>query len=232
MMTSSPDRGILYLVSTPIGNLKDISFRALEILSGVNLIAAEDTRHTRILLEHYNINTPTTSYYDYNKQKKAPQILQRLVNGDSVAIVSDAGTPGISDPAFYLVRAAISENIQVQAIPGATAFIPALIISGLATDRFIFEGFLPVKKGRQKRLQSLEGETRTIVFYESPKRLVRTLEDIYNHLGDRPIAIAREITKKFEQIWRGQLSDLLNEISKTELRGEFVIVIGKKSKSY
>jgi 16S rRNA (cytidine1402-2'-O)-methyltransferase len=220
--------GVLYLVSTPIGNLKDISFRALEVLSGVDIIAAEDTRRTRILLQHYNIRTRTTSYHDFNKENKTPSLLKRLSAGESVAIVSDAGTPGISDPAFYFVRAAIAEQIKIEAIPGATAFIPALIVSGLPTDRFVFEGFLPTQKGRNKRLKNLAEETRTIVLYESPKKLERTLRDLQQHLGDRQIAIVRELTKKFEDIRRSLISEILEQMPTDTLRGEFVIVVGGK----
>ncbi len=186
--------GKLYLVSTPIGNLKDITIRAIEVLSNVDLIAAEDTRHAAILLKHYNITIPTTSYFDFNKEKKTPGLIKKLLQGQSIAVISDAGTPGISDPAFYFVREAIRQDIPVEAIPGATAFVPALIISGLPTDRFIFDGFLPTKKGRQKRLQEIANEKRTIILYESPRRLLKTVADLKQHLGNRRIAIARELT--------------------------------------
>ena len=219
---------MLYLVSTPIGNLKDISFRAIDVLSQINLIAAEDTRRTRILLQHFNIQTRTTSYHDFNKESKTPSLLKRLRDGESVAVVSDAGTPGISDPAFYLVRAAIAQNVRIEAVPGATAFVPALVVSGLPTDRFVFEGFLPVKKGRNKRLQYLQDETRTIILYESPNRLKRTLKDLQQHLGDRPVAIVREITKKFEEIKRGRISEILVQLNNVNIRGEHVIVVGGK----
>jgi len=222
----SDKTGKIYLVSTPIGNLKDITFRAIEILSSVDLIAAEDTRHAAILLNHYHITTHTTSYYDFNKEQKTPILIERIKAGESVAIISDAGTPGISDPAFNLVRAAINENIIVEAIPGVTAFVPALIISGLPTDRFVFEGFLPTKKGRQKRLDLLKDENRTIILYESPKRIVKTLAQLYTTLGERKICIVRELTKKFEQVYRGYLSQLSSSIKQ---KGEFVIIIeGKK----
>jgi 16S rRNA (cytidine1402-2'-O)-methyltransferase len=225
-LSLSDKTGKIYLVSTPIGNLKDITFRAIEILSSVDLIAAEDTRHAAILLNHYHITTRTTSYYDFNKEQKTPILIERIKAGESVAIISDAGTPGISDPAFNLVRAAINENIIVEAIPGVTAFVPALIISGLPTDRFVFEGFLPTKKGRQKRLDLLKDENRTIILYESPKRIVKTLAQLYTTLGERKICIVRELTKKFEQVYRGYLSQLSSSIKQ---KGEFVIIIeGKK----
>ena len=192
MTAQSP--GKLYLVSTPIGNLKDISFRALEVLSEVDLIAAEDTRHAGVLLKHYDIQTPTTSFYDFNKEKKTPGLINKLKAGNSIALISDAGTPGISDPAFYIVREAIKENITIEAIPGATAFVPALILSGLPTDRFIFEGFLPPKKGRQTRLIELSEVKRTIILYESPKRILKTMSQLREYLGDRRISISRELT--------------------------------------
>ncbi|MBD3290626.1 16S rRNA (cytidine(1402)-2'-O)-methyltransferase [candidate division KSB1 bacterium] len=221
--------GTLYIVSTPIGNLKDITLRALDILASVSLIAAEDTRKTAILLRHYEIETKMTSYFDFNKEKKTPSLLERLKAGNSIAVVSDAGTPGISDPAFYLVRAAVNENISVEAIPGATAFVPALIVSGLPTDRFVFEGFLPAKKGRQKRLNFLKNERRTIVLYESPKRIVKTLGQLFDVFGDRRICIARELTKKFEEIYRGNLEEFCSGKRHVKQKGEFVIIIeGRK----
>lgn len=217
--------GKLCLVSTPIGNLKDITNRAIDVLMNVDLIAAEDTRRTAILLKHYDILTPTTSFFDFNKEKKTPGLIQRLLQGDSIAVVSDAGTPGISDPAFYLVREAIRENIPVEAIPGATAFVPALITSGLPTDRFVFEGFLPPKKGRQKRLQEIAGEKRTIIIYESPRKILKTLADLKEYLGNRRVSIARELTKKFEQIYRGTLEEMCENPDLLKLKGEFVLVI-------
>lgn len=226
MASQSP--GKLYLVSTPIGNLKDITLRALEVLAAVDLIAAEDTRHAAILLKNYDIRTPTISYFDFNKEQKTPLLLQRLQQGESIAVIADAGTPGISDEAYYIVREAIRANIAVEAIPGATALVPALIISGLPIDRFVFEGFLPVKKGRQKRLQILAEETRTIVFYESPRRLFKTLRELWLAWGDRRVAIARELTKKFEQIYRGRLSEICEQSDRIVLKGEFVIVVEGK----
>ncbi len=218
-------KGKLYLVSTPIGNLTDITIRAIEVLSNVTLIAAEDTRHSAILLKHYDIKTPTTSFFSFNKEKKAPELIQKLLQGKSIALISDAGTPGISDPAFHLVREAINEGIPVEAIPGATAFVPALITSGLPTDRFVFEGFLPTKKGRQKRLRDLAEEKRTIIIYESPQRLLKTLAGLKESFGNRRIAIARELTKKFEEIYRGTLEEVCENPALLKLKGEFVIVI-------
>ena len=231
MTAQSP--GKLYLVSTPIGNLKDISFRALEVLSEVDLIAAEDTRHAGVLLKHYDIQTPTTSFYDFNKEKKTPGLINKLKAGNSIALISDAGTPGISDPAFYIVREAIKENITIEAIPGATAFVPALILSGLPTDRFIFEGFLPPKKGRQTRLIELSEVKRTIILYESPKRILKTMSQLREYLGNRRISISRELTKKFEEVYRGSLDDVCENPNRIKTKGEFVIVIeGKSSKKH
>jgi len=220
-----PFSGTLYLVSTPIGNLKDISFRAVEILMNVDLIAAEDTRHAGILLKHYEIQTPTTSFYDFNKEKKTPGLIKKIKHGKSIALISDAGTPGISDPAFYIVREAIKENIPIEAIPGATAFVPALILSGLPTDRFVFEGFLPTKKGRQTRLKELAEEKRTIILYESPKKIFKTLSHLLEFMGNRRISIARELTKKFEEIYRGFLDEICSKPDRVKAKGEFVIVI-------
>jgi 16S rRNA (cytidine1402-2'-O)-methyltransferase len=225
----TPHPGTLYLVSTPIGNLKDMSFRAVEILSSVDLIAAEDTRHAGILLKHYKIKTPTTSFYDFNKEKKTPVLIEKIKLGKSIALISDAGTPGISDPAFYIVREAIKENISIEAIPGATAFVPALIVSGLPTDRFVFEGFLPVKKGRQTRLKELAEENRTIILYESPKKILKTLSHIREYLGNRRISISRELTKKFEETYRGSLDDVNESSNKLKTKGEFVVVIEGKA---
>jgi len=217
--------GKLYLVSTPIGNLKDISYRAIEILAAVDLIAAEDTRQARILLRHYQIETPTTSFFTYNKERKTPALIQKMKQGESIALVSDAGTPGISDPAFDLVREAIKENIQIEAIPGATAFVTALIISGLPTDRFVFEGFLPTKKGRQTKLKELSTEKRTIILYESPNRMVKTLNQLKEFFGNRRLSLSRELTKKFEETYRGSLEDICANFNKIKTKGEFVIVI-------
>ncbi|MCZ6821227.1 MAG: 16S rRNA (cytidine(1402)-2'-O)-methyltransferase [Calditrichaeota bacterium] len=222
--------GTLYIVSTPIGNLKDITFRAIEVLSNVDLIAAEDTRHTRILLQHYNIRTPATSYFDFNKEKKIPSLIKRLQEGARLALVSDAGTPGISDPAFRLVRTCIENGLRIETIPGATAFVPALVLSGLPTDRFVFEGFLPVKKGRKTRLETLRNEPRTMVMYESPYRVVRTLRDLEATLGNRQIVVVRELTKKFEEVVRGSLTEINSDIEQLKLKGEFVLVIAGAGK--
>ncbi len=224
--------GTLYIVSTPIGNLGDISFRAVEVLARVDLIAAEDTRKSRVLLERYQIKTPVTSFYSYNQVQKAPALLERLQKGESIAVITDAGTPGISDPAYYLVTRAIENGIPVTAIPGAAAFLAALVISGLPTNRFVFEGFLPVKKGRKTRLEALADEERTIVLYESPHRLIRTLKDLYAVLGDRRVAVARELTKKFEEVIRTRLSEAIAEFENRKIRGEFVLIVeGKNRKS-
>ena len=193
--------GILFVVSTPIGNLQDITLRALCVLKEVDLIAAEDTRHTAKLLTAYQIQTRTTSYHDYNKEGKTPELLRKLKSGLKVAIVSDAGTPGISDPCYYLVTRAIKEDIPVVPIPGATAAISALVVSGLPTDRFVFEGFLPTKPGRARsRLGELAGERRTIILYESPHRLVRNLKIMAEVLGDRSVTVARELTKHLRHL--------------------------------
>ncbi|HEX9911862.1 MAG TPA: 16S rRNA (cytidine(1402)-2'-O)-methyltransferase [candidate division Zixibacteria bacterium] len=221
--------GTLYLVSTPIGNLEDITFRALRILKEVNLIAAEDTRKTVILLKYYSISNRLTSYHDFNKEKKVHSLMQELKAGNSVALVSDAGTPGISDPAFLLVKLAIQEGIRVESIPGATAFVSALIISGLPTDKFVFEGFLPAKAGkRKKRITELSEEKRTLIFYESPHRFLKTLEDLLSVLGDRRISIARELTKKFEEVKRGNVSEVIEYFKTIKIKGELVIVIEGK----
>lgn len=217
--------GALYLVSTPIGNLADITLRAIAVLKQVDLIAAEDTRNSRILLQHYGITTAVTSYHDFNEARSAPALIEKLAQGLAIALITDAGTPGISDPAYYLVRQALDRHIPVQAIPGATALIPALVLSGLPCERFVFEGFLPAKKGRQKRLEQLADEPRTMIFYESPHRLLRTLADLHRACGDRPAAVLRELTKKFEQVVRGHLAELLERAAAIPLKGEFVIVV-------
>ncbi|MBN1559934.1 16S rRNA (cytidine(1402)-2'-O)-methyltransferase [candidate division KSB1 bacterium] len=217
--------GTLYLVSTPIGNLRDISLRALDVLAKVDLIAAEDTRTSRILLDRYDIRTPSISHHDFNEQRVAPSLIAKLKARQSIAVISDAGTPGISDPAYHLVRQAIAENISVECIPGATAFVPALVISGLPTDRFVFEGFLPAKKGRASRLQALGAESRTIILYESPHRIIRTLTNLYETLGDRQVTIVRELTKKFETIVRSTLEQIVTNAGSLQAKGEFVIVV-------
>ena len=225
------EAGTLYLVSTPIGHLRDISLRALDILSQVDLIAAEDTRTSRVLLQHYRIQTPLTSYHDHNEQRVAPVLVHKLQEGKSLALITDAGTPGISDPGFYLVRAVLQAGLRVVAIPGATAFVPALVASGLPAERFVFEGFLPHKKGRQTRLKLLQDETRTIILYESPLRLERLLRELLDYLGDRPAAIAREISKKFEEIRRGTLSELIAGAEQMVKKGEFVLIVAGRSRN-
>jgi 16S rRNA (cytidine1402-2'-O)-methyltransferase len=222
--------GVLYVVSTPIGNLGDITYRAVRVLQQVDLIAAEDTRTSRVLLQRYQITTPITSYHDFNENRAAPELVAKLKNNSSIALITDAGTPGISDPAFFLVKSAVDAGIEVQAVPGATALITALVISGLPCERFVFEGFLPVKKGRQTRLEQLQSEPRTIVLYESPHRLIKTLQELFEVLGDRSAVVARELTKKFEQVIRGKLSELIHRCPQTVLKGEIVIMVEGRSR--
>jgi 16S rRNA (cytidine1402-2'-O)-methyltransferase len=222
----SVEPGILYVVSTPIGNLEDITLRALNVLKEVDLVAAEDTRHTGVLLKHYGIEKRLESYHDFNKERKAPVLIRELKSGRAVAVTSDAGTPGISDPCYLLVRLAIQEKIKVVPIPGASAFLSALVVSGLPTDRFTFEGFLPAKSGkRRKRLEELQQEKRTLIFYESPHRFLKTLKDMSNIFGERRMVVARELTKKFEEIKRGTPQEIREYFQKNILKGEFVLVI-------
>ena len=218
---------MLYLVPTPIGNLEDITYRAVRTLRDVDLIACEDPSTSGVLLDHYDIDTPTTRYHDHNEREKTPELITRMRAGHDVAVISDAGAPGISDPGFYLTRACWQEEIEVEALPGPTALIPALTASGLPSDRFVFEGFLPKKSGRQTRLQTLSTDPRTLVFYESPYRLLRTLEDLIDHFGpERPAAGARELTKQYEEIERGTLAEVRSYFAAYEnLRGECVIVV-------
>jgi len=215
----------LYIVATPIGNLADITLRAIDTLKSVDLIACEDTRHTKILLNHYNIKRPLVSYFEHNKIKRSKEIIALLKEGKDVALVSDAGTPGISDPGYRIIKDAIDSDINVVAIPGANAAITALSASGMPTDKFVFEGFLPNKRtARKKRLLSLKTETRTIIIYESPHRLLASLEDIKETLGDIELVVSREITKKFEEIKRGKTADLIEHFSTNKPRGEFVLL--------
>ena len=223
--------GTLFLVATPIGNLEDITYRAVKVLGSVDLVAAEDTRKTKILLDHYNINRPMVSYYSYNEKARTPQLIEKLLAGQSIALVSDAGTPGISDPAFHIVQQALENGISIIPIPGPTAFITALIASGLPTDRFVFEGFLPSKKGRKTKFESLKSESRTIIIYESPHRIIKTLTDIRTYLGSRNVVVARELTKKFEEIVRGQIQFVLSELEKKEPRGEYVVILEGATKN-
>ena len=223
--------GVLYVVSTPIGNLEDFTLRAISTLNKSKVIAAEDTRQSKKLLNKYNISTPLLSYFDHNKSYKIPIIIEYLKNKEDVSIISDAGTPAISDPAYKLVRAAIKEGIAVESIPGPSAMLCALTTSGLPTDRFVFEGFLPTKKGRKSILKNLCKFDGTIIFFENPKRLKRTLNDIFDYFGERPCVIARELTKVHEDIVRGTVSGILKDIENIKLKGEMVILIGKDNKN-
>jgi len=219
--------GTLYVVATPIGNLEDVSQRALAVLGQVDAIAAEDTRRTGRLLAHYGIEKPLRSYYDAVEQRRSPELVAELRAGRNLALVSDAGTPLLSDPGYRLVRAALDAGIDVVPIPGASAATALLSVSGLPTDRFVFEGFLPAREGRRrKRLEALRGEPRTIVFYESPHHIERTLAEIQEILGDREVVVGRELTKVFEEILRGRISEILRSIADKRPRGEYTIVIG------
>lgn len=216
----------LWLVPTPIGNLGDITFRALDVLSRADLILAEDTRTTGKLVKRYDINTPMRAYHMHNEHKSLPKIINALAEGSVMALVTDAGSPGISDPGFLLVRACVEAKIAVHVLPGATALIPALTVSGLPSERFVFEGFLPQKKGRLTRLKNLSNEKRTMIFYESPHRLVKTLSQLAEHFGEeRKASISREISKKFEETIRGTLSTLKEHFTQLPPKGEFVIVV-------
>ncbi len=224
----------LILVPTPIGNLGDITVRAMEVLKSADLILAEDTRTTRFLLDHYSISVPLRSHHKFNEHRSLEAVCDTIEQGTVTALVSDAGTPGISDPGFLLVRRCLEREIPVEALPGATAFVPALVSSGLPSDRFCFEGFLPQKKGRQKRLASLAEEERTMIFYESPFRVLKTLEQLAAVLGsERRASVSRELTKKFEETLRGTLSSLAEHFRNKAPRGEFVIVVaGSSLKEY
>ncbi|MFH1359685.1 MAG: 16S rRNA (cytidine(1402)-2'-O)-methyltransferase [Candidatus Omnitrophota bacterium] len=222
---------MLYIVSTPIGNLKDITYRAVEILKTVDLIAAEDTRHTGILLKHYGIQTPQTSYFEHNKVKKADTLIQLLKEGKNIALVTDAGTPGISDPGYHLIHLTQENQIPMTVIPGATALIAALTLSVLPAHSFAFEGFLPVKShARRKKLEELKNEQRTLIFYESPHRLLKTLKDIEEVLNNPNVVVARELTKKFEEIRKGRTDYLISHFSRTKPRGEFVLLVNLTKK--
>ena len=217
---------MLYIISTPIGNLKDISLRVIEVLKSVNLIACEDTRHSKILLDHYGIKTPTTSYFQHNKITKGQYLLQLLKEGGSVALISDAGTPGMLDPGYNIINLAIKNNIETTLIPGPSAFINALVLSGKPAHKFTFEGFLPRGPlARKNRLKEISRLKHTVVFYESSHRIIKTLQDIHEVFGDKEIACCRELTKKFEEIKRGSAKDILEEFKLKEPRGEFVVVI-------
>ena len=215
----------LYIIPTPIGNLEDITLRALRILKEVNIILAEDTRTTGNLLKHFSIENKLQSHHLHNEHKMVEQVVERIQNGETVALVSDAGTPAISDPGFLLVRECIKNGIDVDCLPGATAFVPALVNSGLPCETFVFNGFLPQKKGRQKKLKHLAEEERTIVLYESTYRIKKLLEELNKSMPDRLIVVARELTKKFEETWRGTASQLLQNFEKRITKGEFVILL-------
>jgi len=221
--------GKLYLVPTPIGNLKDMTFRAIEILNEVDLILAEDTRTSAKLLKHFNITTHMHSHHMHNEHKTTEGIVQRLKSGENIALISDAGTPAISDPGFLLTRACVEAGIEVDCLPGATAFVPALVNSGLPNDKFVFEGFLPVKKGRQTRLLLLAEETRTLVFYESPHKLLKTLTQFVEYFGpDRSVSVSRELSKLHEETIRGTTAEVLKHFSEKPPKGEIVIIVGGK----
>jgi len=216
----------LYIIPTPIGNLKDITIRAIEILKEVDLILAEDTRKSIKLLSHFDIITPMSSYHQHNEHKKLDSIIHKLKSGKTLALISDAGTPSISDPGFLLVRECVKNKINFETLPGPTALIPSLINSSFSSERFIFEGFLPIKKGRVKRLDSLKDETRTIILYESPHKLIKTINDLIHTLGSkRRISVSRELTKIYEETIRGELTEILDYFNNKKLKGEFVIVI-------
>jgi len=218
--------GTLYIVATPIGNLEDVTLRAIRVLKESDVIAAEATRHTQKLLNRYEIQTPLTSYHDHNKEEKAPVLVSRMLDGKSVALVSDAGTPGISDPGYFLINLAVDQKIPIVPIPGATAAIAALSISGLPTDSFVFEGFLPNKQtARRKRLEMLKDEKRTLVFYEAPHRIINTLEDMAAVLGDRKTVVTRELTKIHEEAIRGSLPEVLGHLNRGSFKGEFTIIV-------
>ncbi len=220
---------MLYLVPTPLGNLKDITLRALETLQQVDVILCEDTRTSQKLLQHYQIKKPLSPYHQHNEHKIVPHIVDQLVGGKTMALITDAGTPGISDPAFLLVRECIKQNVQVNCLPGAAAFVPALVNSGIPTNRFVFEGFLPMKKGRQTLLKQLALEERTIIFYESPMRLVKTLEEMAQYLGpERVCCVSRELTKMFEENKRGSLKEVAAYFKEKTVKGEIVVVVAGK----
>ncbi|VAW12532.1 16S rRNA (cytidine(1402)-2'-O)-methyltransferase [hydrothermal vent metagenome] len=227
--------GKLYLVPTPIGNLEDMTYRAVRMLKEVDLVLAEDTRVSLKLLQHYGIENRITSHHKFNEHKKVESIAGQIVDGKNVALISDAGTPGISDPGFLLVRQCVEKGIEIECLPGATALIPALAVSGLPSGKFSFEGFLPTKKGRKKQLSLLEGEQRTMVFYESPYRLVKTLQQLSEYFGEtRKCCVCRELSKLHEEIFRGSLSEAATHFGKKAVKGEIVVVVegkGKKSGS-
>jgi len=216
----------LYMVPTPIGNLGDMTYRAVDILNSVDIILAEDTRVSGILLKHYAIETPMQSYHQHNEHSMTATVVKQIKNGRDTAIITDAGTPGISDPGFLLARACVAEGVDIECLPGATAFVPALVNSGLPNDKFVFEGFLPAKKGRQKRLKALADEDRSIVFYESPYKLLKTLQQFVEHFGaERQVSVSREISKLYEETVRGTLLEVIAHFEQKKPKGEFVIVL-------
>ena len=216
----------LYIVPTPIGNLEDFTFRAINILKDVNLILCEDTRRSKKLLIHYNIETPLRSHHKFNEHKEIGKIVDKILSGEKIALISDEGTPGISDPGFLAVRTCLENNIQVECLPGATALIPALVNSGIPFDKFVFEGFLPLKKGRKTRLEKLSEEKRTMIFYESPHKLLKTLNDFSNSFGsDRKVSISRELTKIYEETIRLSLEESIKLFNEKPPKGEFVIIV-------
>ncbi|MGB1049626.1 MAG: 16S rRNA (cytidine(1402)-2'-O)-methyltransferase [Rhodothermales bacterium] len=231
MIVERPGR--LILVPTPIGNLSDMSERAIETLKAVSRIACEDTRTSGVLLSHYGISTPTTSFHAHNEHGKATRLVESMIRGDDIALISDAGSPGISDPGYLLVRAALDAHLEVTSLPGPSALIPALAASGLPSDRFVFEGFLPPKKGRQTRIKALVEEDRTVILYESPHRLKKLLTQLAEHAGmDRQAVVARELSKKFEEFRRGTLEELLAWVNDvTKVRGEIVVLIASPKAS-
>ena len=216
----------LYVVPTPVGNLEDMTIRAVRVLNEVDLILAEDTRTSSVLLKHFDIHTPMTSHHKFNEHKTVEHLVERIQQGTTVALISDAGTPAISDPGFLLVRACVAHDVDVECLPGATAFVPALVNSGLPNDRFCFEGFLPQKKGRQTKFKELAVEERTMIFYESPFRIVKTLEQMAEYWGaERKASVSREISKKFEETVRGTLAELIVHFTENPPKGEFVMVV-------
>lgn len=224
--TSNTYKMKLYVVPTPIGNLEDITFRAVKVLNEVDLILAEDTRTSGVLLKHYDIKTPMQSHHKFNEHRTVQQVVERIKTGQKIALISDAGTPAISDPGFMLVRACVEQDVEVECLPGATAFVPALVTSGLPNDRFCFEGFLPQKKGRQTKLKALATEPRTLIFYESPFRVLKTLTQLSEFFGaDRRASVSREISKIYEETVRGTLAELVAHFTQNQPKGEFVIIV-------
>ncbi len=221
----------LYLVPTPVGNLEDMTFRAVNVLKSVDCILAEDTRTSAVLMKHYGISTPLVSHHKFNEHKTSEGVAERILGGENIALVTDAGTPGISDPGFLLVRTCVEKGVEVECLPGATAFVPALVNSGLPCERFTFEGFLPQKKGKNKKVQELAEEERTMIFYESPFRLVKTLELFVQYFGEeRQACVSREISKIHEENFRGTLKECIEHFSQKDVKGEIVIVVEGKNR--